>query len=210
MMNEMHHTMTMYENACTLLDEVSSSLSNKNKCGFCNEQCDLKQVSMLMSVMESKSQAAINVLSSDASQTAYKRLQRMDAEEIDDLDCDDGISLAHKKCNTSLSENCSLVLKKSKPCHTKIKIGGIHSSYVSVEGNNFHIKLWNGSKISISKPSKGKYYKPLEIWTIIADNVKKEDLRSCLLALIDNQLIPCKLRNAYSWFIDYMNGKEVK
>eukprot|EP00957_Ditylum_brightwellii_P095850 7302779-Ditylum_brightwellii.AAC.1 len=55
---------------------------------------------------------------------------------------------------------------KKKPCQ---------SEWIIEEGENLVLLLKYGSKAQLPCPSKGKMYKPLEVWSLIADKMKKND-----------------------------------
>jgi hypothetical protein len=74
----------------------------------------------------------------------------------------------------------------------------VQTASLKEEGNNVVLIMKDQTTIKLPKPSKGKMYKPKEIWPLIADNVKKKHLRAVLILLIDGKKIPCQLRNAYS------------
>ena len=212
--NNIHHTVSMYDNVGTIIDDISSSLSEKME-GTCRKELrDLKRVSNIMTVMAENSKKAMSTLSDEASRTAYKRLKALEEEEEELRDDVEEVEIARQKCNKYISDNSKMLAEKQK-MKRKAKFRSVkkkpcQSERIIEESENLVFLLKDGSKVQLPRPSKGKMYKPIEIWSLIADKVKKKHVRSILLLLIEGRKIPCQLRNAYNRLNDYLGGKEVK
>jgi len=99
--NNIHHTVSMYDNVGTIIDGISSSLSEKME-GTCRKELrDLKRVSNVMTVMAENSKKAMSTLSDEASRTAYKRLKALEEEEEELRDDVEEVVIARQKCNKS-------------------------------------------------------------------------------------------------------------
>eukprot|EP00957_Ditylum_brightwellii_P194241 14793775-Ditylum_brightwellii.AAC.1 len=160
-----------------------------------NEQCDLKRFSNVMTVMSKNSKKAVLTVSDEASCTAFKRLKALEKKDDNDMfDDEEKVDMAHQKCNQYISKNSTMLFEKLKSKRKSKAIRSrksmMESDSLIEEGDYLVCLVKDGSKVQLSKPSKENMYMPAEIWQLIADNVKKKNVRSVLILLIDGKTIP--------------------
>eukprot|EP00957_Ditylum_brightwellii_P132222 10082036-Ditylum_brightwellii.AAC.1 len=113
----------------------------------------------------------------EASRTALKILKALEENDDDDMfDDTEEVDMAHQKCGQYISKNSTMLFEKPKlkrkPKVIMSKKSTKESDSLIEKGNYLVCLMKDGSKVKVPKPSKGEMHKPVEIWQLIADNVK--------------------------------------
>ena len=211
----------MFEHVVTLVSCVSKELKLRNEKGFRIEHRDLKRIIDVLKCMEKYSQEGLSVLTSSSARLAHQR-KRKEFYRSENRSYRDPVDFSRAMCNLYIGKSSdgstpmwctSTKWKCSEAGKNKFKFGKeseCPNGHMIEYGKDFKLFLPHGEVILMPQPSKGKLYKPYEIWTHISEKVPANKTTACLKILIREMLIPCQLRNAQYRLKDFQSGNPIR